>query len=167
MSVKSDVIRFLEENRGRAVSGQQLAESLGVSRAAVWKAVKALEAEGYAVEATRNKGYRLAPQADEISAEGVRVYLPASWRDYPVEVTAETESTNLRAPVFPRRAASDCPGGGQRPDRWTGAAGKGLLLAGRRGGVYELGHPGERPFGRLSACDRGRRGGRRPGSGAA
>ena len=42
MSTKSDVLTILERNRDRAVSGQELAESLGVSRTAVWKAIKAL-----------------------------------------------------------------------------------------------------------------------------
>ena len=37
MSIKSDIINALEKNRGKPVSGQQLADELGVSRAAVWK----------------------------------------------------------------------------------------------------------------------------------
>ncbi len=47
--------------RGRSyVSGQQLAEQLGVSRAAVHKAAAALPRRGYALEAASRRGYRLA-----------------------------------------------------------------------------------------------------------
>ena len=35
------------------------ARGLGVSRTAVWKAIRQLEEEGYAIEAVRNRGYRL------------------------------------------------------------------------------------------------------------
>jgi len=40
MSVKSDVLHILESKKGESVSGEALAEMLGCSRAAVWKAVK-------------------------------------------------------------------------------------------------------------------------------
>lgn len=37
-------------------SGQELCERLGVSRTAVWKVIRQLEAEGYEIEAVRNRG---------------------------------------------------------------------------------------------------------------
>ena len=42
MSVKEFVLKKLEENRGIPLSGEAIANSLSVSRAAVWKAVRAL-----------------------------------------------------------------------------------------------------------------------------
>ena len=42
MSLKQELIRILEENRGLSVSGEEIAGALSVSRAAVWKAVQAL-----------------------------------------------------------------------------------------------------------------------------
>ena len=46
MSVKTEVLKLLEGSRDRDLSGQDIAESLGVTRAAVWKAVKSLKEEG-------------------------------------------------------------------------------------------------------------------------
>lgn len=43
MNVKEALIKTLAENNGEYISGAALAEQLGVSRNAVWKAVKALE----------------------------------------------------------------------------------------------------------------------------
>ena len=41
------------------VSGNDLAKQLGVSRPAIWGRFKRLEADGFAFEAIRNRGYRL------------------------------------------------------------------------------------------------------------
>ncbi len=39
MSVKESVLKILEENRERSISGEELAKHLSVSRAAIWKAI--------------------------------------------------------------------------------------------------------------------------------
>lgn len=75
MSVKHEIISILEKNRNKAVSGQELADSLKVSRAAVWKAVKTLKGEGYHIEAVPNKGYILLENSDVLSSEGIACYL--------------------------------------------------------------------------------------------
>jgi BirA family biotin operon repressor/biotin-[acetyl-CoA-carboxylase] ligase len=46
------------------VSGETLAEKLGVSRAAIWKQIESLRRLGYEVESIRNKGYRLISKPD-------------------------------------------------------------------------------------------------------
>lgn len=43
MSVKNDIRSELEAHRGEDISGQYLAEKLGVSRNAVWKAINSLK----------------------------------------------------------------------------------------------------------------------------
>ena len=75
MSVKHEIISILELNRNKTVSGQELADSLNVSRAAIWKAIKALKDEGYYIEATPNKGYILVENSDVLSSEGIACYL--------------------------------------------------------------------------------------------
>ena len=42
-STKEKLLALLEENRGRSLSGQELALRLGISRAAVWKAMDGLK----------------------------------------------------------------------------------------------------------------------------
>lgn len=54
MGTKEQLLRLLEENRERYVSGAKLAQAIGVSRNAVWKGVEALRAEGYAIDAVTN-----------------------------------------------------------------------------------------------------------------
>ena len=50
MSTKTELLALLAQKEGRYASGQELADTLGVSRNAIWKAVKALQEQGYAIE---------------------------------------------------------------------------------------------------------------------
>ena len=47
---------YLEEHKDAYVSGEQLAELFGVSRAAVWKAIKRLQEEGHEITAVTGTG---------------------------------------------------------------------------------------------------------------
>lgn len=97
MAVKNDVAALLEQRRGSAVSGQELADMLGVSRAAVWKAVKQLQDEGYRITAATNRGYLLENETDVLTADGIRLNLPERYRGLPVEVYRSVGSTNTEA----------------------------------------------------------------------
>ncbi|MCR5431090.1 MAG: biotin--[acetyl-CoA-carboxylase] ligase [Lachnospiraceae bacterium] len=72
------VLAFLERNRGKYVSGTEMAEACGISRNAIWKAVKELRESGYVIEAVSNKGYSLGSGNDIISAEGIKANMEPS-----------------------------------------------------------------------------------------
>lgn len=69
MAVRDEIIKTLEENRGTYLSGEQLAKKLSVSRAAVWKAIRKLQEDGFAIEGVNNKGYKLAEDTDVLSVQ--------------------------------------------------------------------------------------------------
>ncbi len=93
MSIKEDVLRILENNKGEYISGQQLAEQMDVSRNAIWKAVSKLKEEGYGIESITNKGYCLMQSADILSGEMISAYCsPAALYYYD-----EIDSTNEEA----------------------------------------------------------------------
>ena len=75
MSVKDEVLKELENNKGDYISGGQLADNLGVSRNSVWKAIKALEKSGYEINAIPNKGYCLAEKNDILSSYSIKQHL--------------------------------------------------------------------------------------------
>ena len=64
MTTKDRVLTLLCACRGSYLSGEELAESLNLSRAAVWKAISALRAGGYPIEGQPSRGYRLLPGGD-------------------------------------------------------------------------------------------------------
>lgn len=71
---REEIERELIQRAGRWTSGQDLAEALGISRAAVWKAVESLRAEGYEIEASR-RGYRMRSAPDLLREEVVKAGL--------------------------------------------------------------------------------------------
>lgn len=75
MSAADEVLRILEARRGQAVSGEGIAGELGLSRAAVWKAVTALRDRGFGIEATSNRGYTLVSDRNRLHPETVRLHL--------------------------------------------------------------------------------------------
>ncbi|MDP8248305.1 MAG: biotin--[acetyl-CoA-carboxylase] ligase [Candidatus Tritonobacter lacicola] len=55
-----------ERERGGFVSGEELADRLGMSRAAVWQRISELRGMGYVIEAQPHHGYRLANVPDRM-----------------------------------------------------------------------------------------------------
>lgn len=112
------VCRALQES-GDYLSGQELSRTLGISRAAVWKAVEALRRQGYDIEARTGRGYRLIDAPDLLSRETVEQYLHRTREN--LHVLETVDSTNS----FCRRLAlegapdgtavlADCQTGGPR-----------------------------------------------------
>ncbi len=97
MSVKSEVLNILENNKGNSVSGQDLAEILSVSRTAIWKAINSLKEEGYIIEATSNKGYSLSTTSDVLYEEGIKQFLNKEFKNNEIFVYKTIDSTNTEA----------------------------------------------------------------------
>ncbi len=97
MSTRGNVLKALEENKGKAVSGEELANRFNISRAAIWKAIQELRREGYRIEAITNKGYSLAPDSDVLSAEGILPHVTRPFMEDRIHVFQSVESTNLTA----------------------------------------------------------------------
>ncbi|MEA4823951.1 MAG: biotin--[acetyl-CoA-carboxylase] ligase [Clostridiaceae bacterium] len=94
MAVRDTLLTLLENNRDRYLSGEEVAASLHVTRAAVWKAVKALEEDGYLIDATQNRGYKLQADCDLLSAAGIKKFLRQDAGDLSVEAFQTVTSTN-------------------------------------------------------------------------
>ena len=72
-----------------------MARELDCTRAAVWKAVKALQQEGYEIEAGPNKGYMLSEDNNILAEEGIRPLLRQP--EVYLKLYQETDSTNRAA----------------------------------------------------------------------
>lgn len=57
------------------VSGQSISEKLGVSRQAVWKAIKSLKDREYKIDSITNKGYRLVSFPSYLNEKGIKTHL--------------------------------------------------------------------------------------------
>ena len=80
------------ERKEDYISGEDMAQELGISRTSIWKAIRQLETLGLTIEATRNRGYKLA--------EGDLLFLPeliAQELNLPVHLNGSSDSTQLDA----------------------------------------------------------------------
>lgn len=93
MSLKNDVLYELII-KNDYISGEELAEKFGKSRAAVWKAIKALQKEGCVIEAVTNKGYLLCDDGNILNEAVIKARLKSRVE---VEYYEEIDSTNNQA----------------------------------------------------------------------
>lgn len=135
--MKSEILKMLKTSSGY-LSGQQLCEKFGVSRTAVWKAIRQLEEEGYKIEAVRNKGYRLTGEADVITQAELQSMLQTRWIGNRLEYFDETDSTNIRARKLAEEGAphgtlvvadSQRTGKGRRGRAWISPRGVGIWMS--------------------------------------
>ena len=130
-STRQALLQALSAAGGSYISGQQLAQQLGVSRAAVHKAAAALTAQGYALDAAPRRGYRLTG-GDPFCAEAVGKY-PA-----PVYLYDTLESSNRTAKLLALDGAvhgtlvltaCQSAGRGRLGRSFASPAGKGVYLS--------------------------------------
>ena len=95
ISVKEQVLTILNENRGNSYSGQDLADEIGVSRTAVWKAINSLREEGYSISGSTKLGYVLDEDTDVLDKKCITDMLSKEAKDfYNIECVKIISSTN-------------------------------------------------------------------------
>jgi BirA family biotin operon repressor/biotin-[acetyl-CoA-carboxylase] ligase len=88
------VLTFLAEADDEFVSGEAISDKLGLSRAAVWKHVNALRAQGYRIDAMPARGYRLVEIPDRLGELELRPLLNTHDLGQAVHWFEEVSSTN-------------------------------------------------------------------------
>ncbi len=125
---------------GEFVSGEQIAGTLGVSRAAVAKRVAELRRRGFAIAAAPRRGYRLDAVPDALTADVVAPRLTTAWLGRAWRHHAIVGSTNDEAAAW-ARATPGAPAGavvvadaqdhgrGRLGRRWHSPPGESLYLS--------------------------------------
>lgn len=134
--MKTEILRYLKEADGY-ISGQELCERFQVSRTAVWKVVRQLEAEGYEIEAVRNRGYRLKTAGDILSRAEILSSIRGSWAGREILYLDEVDSTNTAAKKAAENGAAhgtlvvserQTGGKGRRGRVWDSPRGTGIFM---------------------------------------
>lgn len=138
MNVKEFVINKLSASEDKYISGAELARNIGVSRNAVWKAVKALQDDGYIIESVTAKGYRLSPENNKLSAEIISANLNTRELGKKIIILDETDSTNNYAKSIASEGAvhgtvviadTQTAGKGRLGRNFVSPSGKGLYMS--------------------------------------
>src|SRR4029077_10801761 len=139
MSTDSQILLALRGTRDGTVSGAELSQKLGISRAAIWARVEELRQLGYDIEASPPLGYPLLNSPDVLHADYLLARLGQTrviGRD--IQVFQETTSTNDVVEKLARDgvkegvvvfAESQSKGRGRLGRRWTSPARKGLWFS--------------------------------------
>lgn len=106
MKNKDLLLKLLMENENDFLSGSNIAKTLGISRAAVWKNIKLLESEGFTIEAVNNKGYRLSESNDGVHEDLINKFLGNNSKEFNLNVFSSIPSTN----TWLKENADDLPG---------------------------------------------------------
>jgi BirA family biotin operon repressor/biotin-[acetyl-CoA-carboxylase] ligase len=78
MNLDFEILRALRAAGEGPVSGADLSQRLGVSRAAIWARVRELRSFGYEIEASPHRGYRLLRAPDLLHAADLLARLGAT-----------------------------------------------------------------------------------------
>ena len=139
--MKTKILQALRQDSEVYISGQQLCEQFGVSRTAVWKAIKQLQEAGYEIEAVRNRGYRLLAVPDILSQSEIASQLHTKWLGQNIRYFEEVDSTNTAAKRIAEEsgcadwhgtvvvAEEQTAGKGRRGRFWSSPRGTGLFFS--------------------------------------
>jgi len=139
MTVAAQILTALREASDGFVSGRELADELGITRAAIWAHIDELRSLGYDIEASPHEGYRLLHAPDVLLADDLLSRLGKTkviGRD--IRVFEETTSTNDVADKLARDgvkegvvvfAESQTKGRGRLGRKWVSPARKGLWFS--------------------------------------
>ena len=90
-----DMLKFLRENE--YVSGEVLAQKLGISRVAVWKQIQKLKDMGYKITSDQNLGYCLVSRPDLLLPQEIQRGLSTNYIGKEIYYFPELKSTNIIA----------------------------------------------------------------------
>ena len=133
---REEVLALLRSEEG-FLSGEALSRRLGLSRAAVWKAVDALRREGYEIEARTGLGYRLLSGPDALTEPEIRSFLgKISLVGRELRCFEELDSTNNYLKTLPDApdglavtAESQTAGRGRMNRSFQSPRGEGIYLS--------------------------------------
>lgn len=104
--LKEKILHILVSDEQHYFSGSGLAAQLGVSRNAVWKAVKQLQNSGYHIEAVTNKGYMLIPDDNILSEARIKKALHTKTLGQNLLILPTIDSTNKKAKAMAASGAA-------------------------------------------------------------
>ncbi|MBO9598710.1 MAG: biotin--[acetyl-CoA-carboxylase] ligase [Cohnella sp.] len=132
------LLQLLESEPGRYVSGEEISRKLNVSRTAIWKQVRKLEAEGYEIEATPRLGYRLLGKPSRLTVQELLPKLNTqsfgrNLRLFDVVGSTQDELRSLAEQGAPEGtvviAEQQTNGRGRMGRAWVSPAGKGVWMS--------------------------------------
>ncbi|MGH8104177.1 MAG: biotin operon repressor, partial [bacterium] len=141
LAITEDKVRLLnvlKEHEGEFVSGQDLAEAMGLTRPAVWKDIQYFKELNYKIEARSNVGYRLVSAPDILHPIEFLPYLKTQTFGRNCHYYRVIDSTNKAAKRLIQKGVPDgtavlaeyqSKGAGRLGRKWFSPFGKNVILS--------------------------------------
>ena len=97
---------FLLKNSDDYVSGEEISKIFGITRASVWKHVKALKEMGYEIEGIPRKGYKLLSSPNILLKDEILEKLETKFIGRNIQLYDTLESTNKTAKQLARNSSA-------------------------------------------------------------
>jgi BirA family biotin operon repressor/biotin-[acetyl-CoA-carboxylase] ligase len=139
--MRTKILKLLKDKSPAYISGEELAGMFAVSRTSIWKNIRALQADGYQIEGSPRRGYRLVGIPDlllpaEIAGELQTVIIASS----PEKIIhyRQLDSTNNALKKLAEKGAPEgtvvlaeeqSQGRGRLGRSWSSPFGKGIYLS--------------------------------------
>ena len=104
---KEKILNILRASHTEFVSGEELARKCGISRTMVWKHIKALEREGFGIEAVPSRGYRITNEPDTLRLSDIKQGLRTKVVGKEIHLYPEVASTNTLAMEMAAQGATE------------------------------------------------------------
>lgn len=95
--MKEEIIKLLKENENNFISGEKISERLGITRAGIWKHMKAIKEDGYEIESVSRRGYKLILSPDVLTIDEIKPNLNTKYIGKKVVYFDSIDSTNNEA----------------------------------------------------------------------
>ena len=105
--MRKTIVDFLKSNRNKFLSGEEIANKLGISRAAVWKHIQTLRKNGYKILSKENNGYQLQVAPDLLLPSEIQFGLETKVIGKNISYHIKTDSTNRIAKDLANKGAVD------------------------------------------------------------
>ena len=122
---REKVINILIDNSDKYISGEYISDILGLSRASVWKHIKALKTEGFDIESKAGHGYRLDHNKKKgLSSYEIKHKLGTSYMGQEVYYFESIDSTNIYANTIANQAPEGAVVVSKKQTQGKGRSGK-------------------------------------------
>jgi BirA family biotin operon repressor/biotin-[acetyl-CoA-carboxylase] ligase len=138
MGLNEDLVTLFREDEGEFLSGELLAEKIGVSRTTIWNHIRTLQKLGYEFAAQTHLGYRLIRPPDRMLPQEIASRLKTRFLGKSVHYYEEVASTNDVALELAAKGAEEgtvvvaekqTSGRGRFGRKWFSPPGKNLILS--------------------------------------
>jgi BirA family biotin operon repressor/biotin-[acetyl-CoA-carboxylase] ligase len=135
--MKNKVLALLKK-QSEYISGEAISNELGVTRAGVWKNINKLKEEGYHIESSTKKGYRLVNTPDILTQSELSGILCTETLGKDIRYYEEVDSTNEKAKAFARQGSEEgtviiadkqLVGKGRLGKTWDSPSGTGIWMS--------------------------------------